>query len=149
MTATVKSCRKTQGTAYITLRRSQLTSGVIQSPRTLVISDWYEVRYRAIIFVVRSRHSMFLVLPAGRLLLGILASEETVGPLQQRHVLLLHRAVRPLQLGPLVRRHHTRGRHLRPPGITARGCHTVVNPFPRLAEELLFFPAQYAYPYHL
>lgn len=101
--------------------------------------------YRAVIVV---GHSVFLVFPAGRLLLGVLAPEKAVGPLQQRNVFLLHRTVCPFELRPLVR-HHARGRHLRPPRIPTRGRHTVINPFPRLAEELLFFPAQYAHPYHL
>lgn len=103
------------------------------------------ITYRAVIVVC---HSVFLVFPAGRLLLGVLAPEKAVGPLQQRHVLLLHRAMRPFKLRPLVW-HHARGRHFRPPWIPTRGRHTMVNPFPRLAEELLFFPAQYAHPYHL
>lgn len=103
------------------------------------------VAYRSVVIV---GHSMLLVFPAGRLLLGVLTPEKAVGSLQQRHVLLLHRAVCSLELGPLVR-HHARRRHLRPSRIPARCRHTVVNPFPWLTEKLLFFPAQYAHPYHL
>lgn len=100
----------------------------------------------AIVFVGQS---VLLLLPAGRLLLGVLAPQEAIGPLQQWHVLLLHCAVCSLELGPLIR-HHTGRRHLGTSGrVAARGRHTVVDPFPRLAEKLLFFPAQYAHPYHL
>lgn len=100
----------------------------------------------AIVFVGQP---VLLFLPAGRLLLGVLAPQEAVGPLQQWHVLLFHCAVCPLELGPLIR-HHTGWRYLRSPGrVATRGRHTVVDPFPRLAEELLFFSTQYAHPYHL
>lgn len=109
-------------------------------------TDWLtpyitDYTYIPIIIVMGSRKSMILLFPAGRLLLGILASEMAIGPLQQWHILLFHRTVRPFELGPLVG-HHTRGRHVGPSGgIPARGHHTVINPFPRFTEELLFFPA--------